>query len=74
MSIRFRLPTELADRVAARAARDGLAASSVTTALRIIDAHVDDDLGGRPAPRRTLTPHPEQRAPGGRHEPRTRVQ
>jgi hypothetical protein len=43
MAMRLRLPTPLEERVRARARRQG-AGSSVDMALRLIDAHVDDDL------------------------------
>jgi len=43
MSIRLRLPDELADRLRRRATRGGVA-SSVAMALKILQDHVDADL------------------------------
>lgn len=59
--LRFRVPAALSERLRGRAIRDaaaGAPSSSIAVALRIIAAHVDDDLGGAAPPPRAMAPPP----------------
>ena len=68
MSIRFRIPSELADRLRGRAHRENVP-SSTTMALLLLARAVDADLRGAPPPARRMAPPPETQTPDRPHTP-----
>lgn len=62
MSLRLRIPTDLADRLRGRANRDGVA-SSVAMALVLLARSVDADLRGVAPPARRMAPPPADARP-----------
>lgn len=67
--LRLRIPADLSERLRGRAIRDAAAGAPrncIAIALRIIAAHVDDDLDGTPPPRRVMAPPPANTEPGPR--------